>query len=82
LTNGAAKHGLNSPIAISRVPGQMSTPAPARAALELRLCRRTLLGATFVKVVSAGGRLYLSGLKPCLTDYLDAEAWLVKGRGG
>lgn len=41
-----------------------------------------LLCATFVKVVSAGGRLYLSGLEPSLTDYLDAEAWLVKGPGG
>jgi hypothetical protein len=32
--------------------------------------------------VSAGGRLCLSGLEPSLTDYLDAQAWLVKGRGG
>jgi len=32
--------------------------------------------------VSAGGRLYLSGLEPSLTDYLDAQALLVKGRGG
>jgi len=44
----------------------------------LRLRRRTSLGATFVKVVGdyadhladAGGRLYLSGLDPSLTDRL------------
>jgi SulP family sulfate permease len=44
----------------------------------LRLRRRTSLGATFVKVVSdyadrlasAGGRLYLSGLEPSLTERL------------
>ena len=45
----------------------------------LRLCRRTLLGATFVKVVSVGGRLYLSGLEPSLIDYLDAEAGWSRG---
>jgi len=100
---------------------QSRLPAPGDArspVVVLRLRRRTSLGSTFVKVVSdyadqlvdSGGRLYLSGLDPSLTEqlrrtghvdgpvrafeatavvgestraaYLDAEAWLVKTRGG
>ena len=54
-------------------------PAGARSpVVVLRLRRRTSLGATFVKVVGdyadhladSGGRLYLSGLDPSLTDRL------------
>jgi SulP family sulfate permease len=54
-------------------------PAGARSpVVVLRLRRRTSLGATFVKVVGdyadrlaeAGGRLYLSGLDPSLTERL------------
>jgi SulP family sulfate permease len=54
-------------------------PGTARSpVVVLRLRRRTSLGATFVKVVAdyaerlgaAGGRLYLSGLEPSLTDRL------------
>ena len=100
---------------------QARLPAPGDArspVVVLRLRRRTSLGSTFVKVVAdyadqlvdSGGRLYLSGLDPSLTEqlrrtghidgpvrafeatpvvgestqaaYLDAEAWLVKVRGG
>jgi SulP family sulfate permease len=100
---------------------QARLPAPGDArspVVVLRLRRRTSLGSTFVKVVTdyadqlveSGGRLYLSGLDPSLTEqlrrtghvdgpvrafeatpvvgestqaaYLDAEAWLVKVRGG
>jgi len=100
---------------------QARLPAPGDArspVVVLRLRRRTSLGSTFVKVVAdyadqlvdSGGRLYLSGLDPTLTEqlrrtghvddpvrafeatpvvgestqaaYLDAEAWLVKVRGG
>ena len=54
-------------------PGTAQAPV-----VVLRLRRRTSLGATFVKVASdyadhlasAGGRLYLSGLEPSLTDRL------------
>jgi SulP family sulfate permease len=54
-------------------PGAAQAPV-----VVLRLRRRTSLGATFVKVVSdyadrlasAGGRLYLSGLEPSLTERL------------
>ena len=95
-------------------PGEARSPV-----VVLRLRRRTSLGSTFIKVVGdyadklaeCGGRLYLTGLEPSLTErlvrtghvehgpvrtfeatpivgestqqaYLDAEAWLVKRRGG
>jgi SulP family sulfate permease len=60
-------------------------PAGAQApVVVLRLRRRTSLGATFVKVVtdyadrlsSAGGRLYLSGLEPGLTELLTRSGHL------
>jgi SulP family sulfate permease len=60
---------------------QIRLPDPAGAnapVVVLRLRRRTSLGATFVKVVpdyadllaDSGGRLYLSGLDPSLTERL------------
>jgi SulP family sulfate permease len=60
---------------------QAHLPDPGTArepVVVLRLRRRTSLGATFIKVVSdyadhlasAGGRLYLSGLEPSLTERL------------
>jgi sulfate permease, SulP family len=59
----------------AHLPDPGGTRAPV---VVLRLRRRTSLGATFVKVVGdyadrladAGGRLYLSGLEPSLTDRL------------
>ncbi len=60
-------------------------PAGARSpVVVLRLRRRTSLGATFVKVVGdyadrlaeAGGRLYLSGLDPSLTERLSRTGHL------
>jgi SulP family sulfate permease len=60
---------------------QARLPAPGDArspVVVLRLRRRTSLGSTFVKVVAdyadqlvdSGGRLYLSGLDPSLTEQL------------
>jgi SulP family sulfate permease len=60
---------------------QARLPAPGDArspVVVLRLRRRTSLGSTFVKVVTdyadqlvdSGGRLYLSGLDPSLTEQL------------
>lgn len=58
---------------------RLPDPAGARSpVVVLRLRRRTSLGATFIKVASdyagrladAGGRLYLSGLEPSLTERL------------
>jgi sulfate permease, SulP family len=54
-------------------PGEAQSPV-----VILRLRRRTSLGATFVKVAAdyadrlaaAGGRLYLTGIEPSLTDRL------------
>jgi SulP family sulfate permease len=54
-------------------PGEAQSPV-----VVLRLRRRTSLGSTFVKVISdyaaqlagSGGRLYLSGLDPSLTERL------------
>jgi SulP family sulfate permease len=61
---------------------QARLPDPARAeapVVILRLRGRTSLGSTFVKLVGdyadrlddVGGRLYLSGLQPTLTEQLD-----------
>ena len=58
---------------------RLPTPGDARSpVVVLRLRRRTSLGSTFVKVVAdyadqlvdSGGRLYLSGLDPSLTEQL------------
>ena len=59
----------------AHLPDPAGTQAPA---VVLRLRGRTSLGATFIKVVSdyadrladVGGRLYLSGLQPSLTERL------------
>jgi sulfate permease, SulP family len=59
----------------AHLPDTGTAQAPV---VVLRLRRRTSLGATFIKVVSdyaghlasAGGRLYLSGLEPSLTERL------------
>jgi SulP family sulfate permease len=59
----------------TRLPDPAGTVSPV---VVLRLRRRTSLGATFVKVVGdyaerladAGGRLYLTGLDPGLTEQL------------
>jgi len=59
----------------ARLPDPAGTRSPA---VVLRLRRRTSLGATFIKVVSdyaarldeVGGRLYLSGLEPSVTQRL------------
>ncbi len=65
----------------ARLPDPAGAQAPV---VVLRLRRRTSLGATFVKVVtdyadrlaSAGGRLYLSGLEPGLTELLTRSGHL------
>ncbi len=59
----------------ARLPDPVGTEAPV---LVLRLRGRTSLGATFIKVAGdyagqlddVGGRLYLSGLQPTLTERL------------
>ena len=59
----------------AHLPDPTGTQAPA---VVLRLRGRTSLGATFIKVASdyadrladVGGRLYLSGLQPSLTERL------------
>jgi sulfate permease, SulP family len=59
----------------SRLPDPAGTDAPV---VVLRLRGRTTLGATFIKVAGdyadrladVGGRLYLSGLQPTLTERL------------
>ena len=59
----------------ARLPDPVGTKAPV---VVLRLRGRTTLGATFIKMASdyadrldgVGGRLYLSGLQPTVTDRL------------
>ena len=59
----------------ARLPDPAGTEAPV---VVLRLRGRTTLGATFIKMASdyadrlasVGGRLYLSGLQPTLTERL------------
>jgi hypothetical protein len=56
----------------------------------LRLRRRTSLGSTFIKVVGdyadklaeRGGRLYLTGLEPSLTERLVRTGHVEHGRCG